>query len=175
MCAQGLGRQAPGRLTHCNYGNRNKKAEATGSAETMCRVGGHLARAGHPRQAQEATAAPNASSAARAPMCRACGKAITAAIPKYKAPPRPTACTCSHHTAARQFQHTEPWSGRAEQNDPVMERATPQASTISEPVSGARGPIARGPIETQSQVGTPHLSHSNTSGDFCVQHFTNGR
>lgn len=50
MCAQGLGRQAPGRLTCHNYGNRNKKAGATRSAETACQVGGHLARASRPHK-----------------------------------------------------------------------------------------------------------------------------
>lgn len=32
---QGLGRQAPHRLTYYNYRKRNKEAESTGSAETM--------------------------------------------------------------------------------------------------------------------------------------------
>lgn len=43
VSAQGLGGQAPHRLTCYNYRNRNKKAGSTGSAETMCQVGGHLA------------------------------------------------------------------------------------------------------------------------------------
>lgn len=64
--AQGLGRQAPRRLTCCNYGNRSKKAGTTGSTETMCQLGGHLAQASHPpAQAQEAEAAPNAIGPAR--------------------------------------------------------------------------------------------------------------
>lgn len=43
VSAQGLGRQAPCRLTRCNYENRTKKAVSTGSAETTCQPGGHLA------------------------------------------------------------------------------------------------------------------------------------
>lgn len=48
MSAQGRGRRAPCRLTCYNYRNRNEKAESTGSAETTCHVGGHLARVSCP-------------------------------------------------------------------------------------------------------------------------------
>lgn len=174
VCAQGLGRQAPGRLTRCNYGNRNKKAEATGSAETMCRVGGHLARAGHPRKPRRPRQLQMPAAPPGPPRAEHAEKPLLLPSPNIKPHlgPQPTPALATRWPDSSSTQSrglggpsrmTQSWNGPPHKPPGCQ-------GTISEPVSGARGPR-----ETQSQGSTPHLSHSNTSGDFCVQHFTYGR
>lgn len=146
VCAQGLRRRAPGRLTRHNYGNRDKKAGATLSAETVCQGGGHMARASCPHEPRRPrTAAPNASSPTGASRARCVERASLPLSLNPKArPSQPTARALSSHALAGWFQHAAPGLGRPSRTtwsqNGRPHKPPSRGGTTSELVSGAGGP-----------------------------------
>lgn len=108
VSAQGRGRQAPHRLTGCNYGNRNKKAES----REVPRPRLLEARASCPHGPWETPAAPNASGP-RAPCTGQTEELFTVTL-KHKAHRGP--CPLQPHVSWTVSAHCPVvWVGQAEE------------------------------------------------------------
>lgn len=106
-----------------------------------------------PAQAQEAVAAPNASSLARADV-----KAIIAAVPKHKAPSWPQPDLSCHKSAGRS-QHAALQPNGAQQHDPATERPRHCPEVVRAKLAGQPHCSAhtwKHP-KTQSQAVTPNV------------------